>query len=422
MTSPTQAADAEHLVLLAAQQRLIQRRANDAALRETLRDASREPHRPRRTHQPLPPRVTPSEAPTATDASRLRASHAALRARRRAAPPRSARPEPHALAERTVTLAEPILEQSVRPRAHARARAVLRALAEAAYTLVQLRGHSDHVTTYTYFTVLDVLPVATGLSAATCERAVSDLREAGLIATHRWHTPQQFLDAKTGELYERDACGGVWLAVTLQPQRGRRARLYPHELPHEAPRDLTRDRKIGRTAWTVRKEHQPTSREDGPKEVREPVSCETGRSSINCLLYWALPETQSNPLVKEGSLTSPDAPRTPDTPTTPTDVVWTLQAVLSAHPQHRREAVQKAATHLARLLRDQHSTRHYYRVLWRATTAEFQGVPAFRQLQHALQRVLIATTELDVHHPGALLIHELRHAGWWDAVYHARAT
>jgi len=69
------------------------------------------------------------------------------------------------------------------------------------------------------------------------------------------------------------------------------------------------------------------------------------------------------------------------------------------------------------LLHDPGWERHYYRLLWRATEAEFRGLPAYAQLAHALERTLIAGRELQLVRPGAWLTRQLRYCGWIEAIY-----
>ena len=72
------------------------------------------------------------------------------------------------------------------------------------------------------------------------------------------------------------------------------------------------------------------------------------------------------------------------------------------------------------LLNDPGWERHYYRILWRATEAEFKGLPAYAQLARALERTLIASRELRLARPGAWLTRQLRDCGWVDTVYCAK--
>ncbi|PYE49467.1 hypothetical protein [Deinococcus yavapaiensis] len=302
--------------------------------------------------------------------------------------------------QRALTLAEAHFAR-LRPGVHDRARTVYAALVEAAYTLVALRGHSEHVTSYVYFTVLDALPVATNLSAATCERALSDLRDVGLVHTRRWYTSARFPTAD-GTFEPQRCCGGVFVCVLLRARVGARAHLRPEDLT-AAPRDLDADRKRGRTAWQLRKEV-------AEKRVRESSSYPDRKVGIKGLLQWTLENPTSTPSVGVDSLTAANDPA---------DVVWNLSAVLSTTPQARGDAIEAAATALARLYRDPGSIKHYCRLLHRAVTAEFQGIPALSRLQFTLQRVLIHMRETPPRRPGAIIIRELKLSGWWNEVYRA---
>ncbi len=342
-------------------------------------------------------------------------------------PSRAAQEEPalaerQANVERVMAAAEQTIVSAIRPRARERARAVYRALVEATFELIQQRKQLAHLTSYTFFTVLDVLPVATNLGTATCERAVDDLRSCGLISTRRVYQSAEFLDRTTGEVITRSACIGVWLTVLLKAVApGLRARVMQEELPLEAPRDLAADRKRGHTGYALKVQHQEEqalkAREATSPEVRESVSPQGGNVKVNPLLQWSLPRTNPESLVTSDSLTSA---------TQPAEVVWALGAILSDHPQRRRDLIEQAGQRLAILFRDRHSARAYYRLLWCAVEAEFQGIPAFFSLQNAMQRVLVAMREVPVRSPGALLLHELGDqgcgwlaaSGWYDRAKH----
>ncbi|MFC3832844.1 MULTISPECIES: hypothetical protein [Deinococcus] len=325
----------------------------------------------------------------------------------------------------------PIIEAHIRRReARHNALMVMRALTQAIYTLIEVRGQSqERTTTYTVFTVMDLLPVVTGLSSDQCERATRKLQEIGLIhkssgalptrtrVTSRdaqgnqverqvykggtW-TTTSFVNAETGVRTEARVCAGTWVAVVLRPAPGLTARVIAHELP-PCPRDLTADRKCGRTAWQAQQEAR--------QEVRESLLLSGDKFDIAPLLRWSLPEEEKKSLGTEDSRTSLFADAT-----TPQELVWSLSRIVSTHPQHRREAVQEGAAALVEVLRDEGWEKHYYRVLWRATEAEFQGIPAFAQLAFALERTLVANRELYLHRPGAWLARQLEECGWMTAV------
>ena len=345
--------------------------------------------------------------------------------------PRPGTPAAHAV--EAVERARPVIETHIRRRdARHNALMVLRALTQAAYALIEMRGQSwQHTTTYTFFTVLDLLPVVTGLSSDQCERATRKLQDLGLIhkssgalptrtrlttrntqgkAVERqvyrggtW-TSTTFLNAETGERTEVRVCAGTWVAVVLRPAPGLTARVVAHELP-PCPRDLTADRKRGHTAWQARQE--------AASKVRESLLLTGDRFDIGCLIHWSLPEKEEKSLATVDARTSLFAGAV-----TPQELVWSLSRIVSMHPQHRREAVQEGAAALVRLLRDDGWERHYYRVLWRATAAEFRGLPAYAQLASALERTLIASDELGLVRPGAWLRRQLADSGWLDTVYH----
>ena len=308
--------------------------------------------------------------------------------------------------EAALEAAEVIISVNIRPRARERARVVLRAIYQAIYTLIAHRQQLLTASSYTFFTVLDVLPAVTGLSAATCERATRDLRGAGLIATWSSWTDAKFFDAETRQMLTQRTKQGVWLTACLKPRPGYCAITLTHELPDEAPRDLAADRKSGDTAWQLSKE---------AKEMRASVSYKKESADIYSLLHWSLPKSFKTNCVKEtDALTWPG--ELFDRAEQPHDVVWNLSVIISVHPQHRREVIEAAGVALARIFRDRHSEKQYFRLLWRASDAQYSGQPAFEQLQLLMGQVLSDMAELDVRRPGAWLRRKLRDFGWLDQV------
>ncbi|MDP9766142.1 hypothetical protein [Deinococcus enclensis] len=279
-------------------------------------------------------------------------------------------------------------------------------LLEATYRLIAERGQkAAHITSYTWFTVLDLLPIATGYSAATCERATADLRACGLIATRSDWTTTTFLNEE-GKAKEVRAKTGVWLCVLLQPrpeQPERRAYIRRHEVP-AGPRNLDADRKAGRTAWQARKDVQ--------SEVRESSPCQDRTVGITALLQWSVKSEPKQISGKKDALTSQLA-----TAETPKDLVWSLRTVMSEHPQRRAEVIEGAAAALARLFNDRAFERHYCRILWRAVGAEFEGQAAFASLETSMCRTLDAMQEIKLRKPGSYLMSLLADSGWLDAVY-----
>lgn len=391
----------ERAMILQGQRDLLAKRRADLEFRRALSEREPPPLFSARRAATTPSTVLASSAPVASrfpvDASRT----ARRLSSRRVEFSRDIL-DPEAMTRRALVLAAPQLA-SLRPSVQERARTVYTVLVEAAYTLVALRQQSRHVTSYTFFTVLDTLPVVTGMSMATCERALADLRELGLINTRRWYTQGRFRSEDGSAYIEQACCGGVFLCVLLRASATARARVREEDT-QIVPRDLQADRKSGRTAWQHRKE----ASEDG---VRESSSYQDRKVLyMQGLLSWALKDTSTDPLVGVDSLTGAASPA---------DIVWGLSNVLSTTPQGRGEAIEVAAHALSRLYRDPKSFKHYCRLLHRAVAAEFRGVPALSRLQNALQRVLVGMSERGLTRPGAVLVRELKEGGWWDEVYRA---
>ncbi|WP_295815551.1 hypothetical protein [uncultured Deinococcus sp.] len=419
----------EQALRLRAQQQLVQKRLNAQQLTApSFRAALRDNVLPRLLDTLPPPSDDVDVAPV------LPAPVETISASLEATLERIRHPRPGTPAARAVEAVErvrPIIEAHIRRRdARHNALMVMRALTQAVYTLIELRGQSSqHTTTYTFFTVLDLLPVVTGLSSDQCERATRRLQGIGLIHKSSGALPTRtrvtardaqgneverqvykggtwtittFLNAQTGERTEARVCAGTWVAVVLQPAPGLTARVIAHELP-PCPRDLTADRKRGSTAWQAQQEAR--------QEVRESLLLSGDKFDITPLVRWSLPEEEKKSLGTVDSRTSLFA-----NATTPQELVWSLSRIVSIHPQHRREAVQEGAAALVKVLRDEGWEKHYYRVLWRATEAEFRGLPAFAQLASALERTLVANEELDLRRPGAWLTRQLRECGWMTAV------
>jgi len=393
-----------------AQRELIQRRLNAQV---TAPPATSSADRflaivPRQTSTPPEPPVTTPVIPPSIEA--------ALEQVRRPQPG-----SPAAWAEEATERVRPLIETHVRRRdARHNLLTVYRALAQAAYTLIQMRGQSVHTTTSTFFTVVDLLPVVTGLSSDQCERSTRRLQDLGLIhkssgavPTRRhgvrsyeggtW-VPTTFKDAATGERVTRRVCAGTWVAVLLRPGPGRVARVICHELP-PCPRDLTGDRRSGRTAWQMRQEAK--------SEVRESIPRPGGQWDISPLIQWSVQTQPRTSLGKKESRTSGSSPWA---------WVWGLDEVARVHPRQRQAAVRDGAARLVQALDDAGREMHYHRMLWRAIWAEYRGVRAFGPLIAAVQRTLIAKAETGLRSPGAWLMRLLRECGWVDAVYNVGAV
>jgi hypothetical protein len=304
-------------------------------------------------------------------------------------------------AKRALAAAEAVLAVHVRPRALGRARTVLLALYEATYTLIQERSQSAQASSYTFFTVLDVLPVATALSTATCERATADLRTAGLITTWSSWTDTEFFHHGTGTAMLRRVKQGVWLTVNLNPCSGQPLVSRTHELPLESPRNLALDRRTGRTAWRAKQELRASEHQ------KNHVRC------IYSILEWALPKKLNQETVNGSDALS--CAELLARAATPQDLIWNLEAVFTVRAQDRARSIEVAGKALARLYRDEHSVQQYFGLLWRAVKAQEQGRRTFEQLQGVLVGVIADMGELEIRRPGAWLRARLMSFGWLDA-------
>jgi hypothetical protein len=348
---------------------------------------------------------------------------------------------PAALAQQAAQRARPIIEAAVKRRdARHNLLAAFEALALAAYTYLGARGHSPLATSCTLFTVLETLQIVTGLSSDQCERATRRLQDLGLIhkasgalptgarrmvtdkagrtqerKVYRggtW-TTTEFTRADTGETVTVPARAGTWLCVLLRPAAGLRAQVRAHELP-ECPRDLTADRKVGRTAFQMLREFK-----ERLTKVRESFTSQGGTFEVTPLLVWALPKGSPPETVTEVDTRRSAGLGSIAAATSAQDVVWGLGAILHEHPQHRREAIQQAGRTLAAIFRDAHSVRHYWRILWRATAAEYAGLNAYQDVQREMAVTLAEMTEVQMTNPGGWLVRRLKNCAWWDAVYRA---
>ena len=461
-SQPHDLSAAECRLLLAAQTRLDQQRRNNQASAEAAHDfaralrsneqqtlpfaapafrpgaASIRPQKAQQGREAIPVRLGRFETPSrpggaATIPPTL---DAALERARRVQPG-----SPAALTQEAVERARPIIETAAkRHDARRNLMAVFEALALAAYTYLGARGHSPLATSCTLFTVLETLQIVTGLSSDQCERATRRLQDLGLIhkasgalptgehrmvtdkvgRTHQrkvyqggtW-TTTEFTRSDTGERVTVPARAGTWLCVLLRPAPGLRAQVRAHELP-ECPRDLTADRKVGRTAWQMIREFK-----ERLGKVRESSPSQGSRFEITPLLLWALPKSSFTESVTGVDTRRSAGPGTRAAATSAQDVIWGLGRILHEHPQHRREAIQETGRTLAAIFRDAHSVRHYWRILWRATAAEYAGLDAYQEVQREMAVTLAEMTELQMTNPGGWLVQRLKKCAWWDAVYRA---
>lgn len=340
------------------------------------------------TNEPPAPQTPPIPAPSP-------ASHAAFRVPE--IPQRGPDPgTPAARAERAVQAARERIETLRRGRWR-RATLVYRALVLAGFTLLERRGTLTDPDAVTFFTVVDVIPLCTGLSRDTVERGMHDLRAIDLISTLRVYDRVAFRDQQGG-VSARTGCQGVYVSVVLRPAPGRRALIRPEELPPGRPRDLQADRDAGRTAWQLM---QANVRQSPPAAEEE--------MDIAPMLLWSLPQPPQNLGVVDYRTPTPARRGGPD-------AIWSLTGLMSVATPKRPAAIAQHAAGLAALLRDGPYEPVYRRLLRRAVDAEYRGVAAIGTLQHTLARVGEAMREGVARRPGALLRALLRREGWLDAV------
>lgn len=298
---------------------------------------------------------------------------------------------------------------------------VFRVLAWGAYKYLELqgqKGRAKHYTSATYFTVLETLSAITGYGTTACEQAVADLRECGLIATHRAYQDATFrrkpeVEGEPEIEFTMRAITGVWVTVLLKPEREHmRAMVLPSELPEAAPRDLLADRKAGRTAYQFRQE---------ARELKggESIPSQGGKSKIETILTWALPGSELGKSVKKDS-----PPFFSDIWNELDEIRQAVAAASAEHPQRRREVVMQAAQVIGKVFKDQNpiSIKGYCRMIWRGIQGEMQQRPALQGLLDAIDRTLTFWRESrhdkrPLRAPGAYLRSVLQESGWMEREY-----
>lgn len=301
--------------------------------------------------------------------------------------------------------------------------AIFKVLAWGAFKYLDVQGQktrAKHYTTVCYFTVLETLSAITGYGTTACEQAVADLRDCGLIATHRAYQDATFrrkpeVEGEPEVEFTMRAITGVWVTVLLKPEREHmRAMVLPSELPTAPPRDLLADRKAGRTAYQLRQE---------ARELKggESIPSQGGKSKIETILTWALPVSELEKSVKKDS-----PPFFSDLWSELDEIRQAVAAASAEHPQRRREVVMQAAQVIGRVFRDQNpvSIKGYCRMIWRGIQGEMQQRPALQGLLDAIDRTLTYRQESKndkrpLRAPGAYLRSVLQESGWMEREYRA---
>lgn len=223
----------------------------------------------------------------------------------------------------------------------------------------------------------EMLARALGVHRVTLWRWRDDLAERGLLdarahkgtVTHR------------GEDVTRNT--GTLFAVVLKA--GHRARLRFDDLKHKW-RDLEADRKAGKTAFQTLQQSYTAQ----------------GGEWVEKLTAWAVTPGTSldHPLENTDCCMAPK---------TVQGVVYALPAVVDAHPSKRAELVGALGQALARALGDEHSTRWYCGLIWKAWREGCEGRAGVQGLAGQLARLNTDRREWQaLERPGALLAWRVR--------------
>ena len=213
----------------------------------------------------------------------------------------------------------------------------------------------------------ELIAVAAGCCEASYHNAANALQRAGLLKRKSHQAGEKGKSRSTGTLY----------ALALIPDHTPHFR---HDHWQHQWRDVEADKAEDRTAYAL------------VKKIRESQALRETQQEMAFkeLLFWAVNLGTQQSSVSNDPLNSAEP-------------VWALEDAVWAHPQKRGAAINVAAVRLARALNDMHSVNMYRWLLWRVLDMENQGLPALRQLQNEVQRVLVDVQEGWARKPGALL-------------------
>jgi hypothetical protein len=273
---------------------------------------------------------------------------------------------------------------------------VYQALRETAVRTGAARGYCAGTTHVTLHLPLEVVAAALGRHRVTIWRALPKLQALGLIDARAHKTTAPGCTAKSDTVND----GTLW-CVRLNPDEGTPAKLTYDDLKHDGWRDLNRDRKRGRTAHRVIREHRE-------KRMQQSKDFPQGEFDLELLLEWSLP---------------PVTDQTPVTYDRCVDERRDLEAVLDvrfAGREDRREAVDGAARALAANLGDMGSVMFYRWLLWQLLrlSDRHQG-DHWHQVYEMARRARADATEGFARKPGALFTSRLKGAPWFDEVMRA---
>ncbi len=271
------------------------------------------------------------------------------------------------------------------------------ALRETAVRTGAARGYCAGTTHVTLHLPLEVVALALGRHRVTIWRALPKLQALGLIDARAHKTTAPGCSTKSDTVND----GTLW-CVRLNPDEGTPAKLTYDDLKHDGWRDLNRDRKRGRTAHRVIREHRE-------KRMQQSKDFPQEGFDLELLLEWSLP---------------PETDQTPVTYDCCTGSRRDLEAVLDvpyAPREARGAAVDLAAQALSAALSDRGGINFYRALLWQLLRAsDRHGGDYWHAVYEQARRAAVDSQEGFARKPGALLVSRLKAAPWWDEL--ARAS
>lgn len=261
-------------------------------------------------------------------------------------------------------------------------RRIYTALVGTALEVSQERKYHPNTSQVTFFSPVDSVAMAVGVSRQTIYNRLPELVERGLVEqTAHFCT----LNGQTR------ADGSLW-AVKLVPELPGKAKI-DFSYMKQSYRDLGTDIQAGRTAWSAL---QSYSREDNEVD-------------ISYILAFALtPNLQAN---KDDCKA---------------DEALALESLLDvayAPVAARNEAVDNAAKAVASHLGSSTSSLNFYRwLIWALLRLEKQGVSYFYQVFLLVQRAGVDRRENACKNAGGLFVSRLKQSGIWKELREVKHT
>lgn len=261
---------------------------------------------------------------------------------------------------------------------HATERRVFEVLFSLATTAAEARGYRALPSRVIVHAPAQLVALAVGITDRHLRRVCGALERRGLLA-YGGHAAAS-RRSRTGTAYD-----GTLYAVKTRVDAV--VPVIRRDDWRHVYRDLDADVDAGNTVRRVMSELPPNYADEVETLLRR----------------WCVTPGKLNPVESKSDM----APR---------EVVYSLGALSGVHRSRLAERVGVLASALAFALKDTTSRRFYCAVIRRAVEAEWRGVKALSQLQHAVLRVLVDVAEWgDLRRPGALLVARLKASGAWDA-------